>query len=262
MFYQKKEFINGFINLIKECNQIVLDIYNSDFSVITKSDNTPLTLADKKCNEHICNYLNSNFKDILIISEENKEISYQDRKQHKMCWLIDPIDGTKEFVKRNGQFTINIGLCKNGIPVFGIVSIPVTGEIYYGAKGFGSYKLAANSLSIKLSVSKKDLTKEGLNIVSYASHLNEKTKKFIDLFDNPNIVNTGSSIKLLWIAEGKADIYPRLAPTSEWDTCAAHAVVKYADGNVIQCSNSNYKFLDKELEYNKKNILNPFFVVY
>lgn len=262
MFYQKKSFIKDFIKLIKECNDIVLDIYNTDFSVITKSDNTPLTLADKKCNEHICNYLKSNFKDILIISEENKNISYQDRKKHDMCWLIDPIDGTKEFIKRNGQFTINIGLCQNGVPIFGIVSIPVTGEIYYGIKGIGSYKLQnnINSSEIKLIVEKKDLTREKLNIVASSSHLNEDTKKFIDFFENPNIVSTGSSIKLLWIAEGRADIYPRLAPTSEWDTCAAHAVVKYAGGKVVKCL--NYIFSDNELEYNKENILNPFFVVY
>jgi 3'(2'), 5'-bisphosphate nucleotidase len=275
MFYQKKEFIENFINLIKECNEIVLKIYNTDFSVITKSDNTPLTLADKKCNDHICNYLKANFKDILIISEENKEISYQDRKKYDMCWLIDPIDGTKEFVKRNGQFTVNIGLCKNGIPVFGIVSIPVSGEIYYGIDGIGSFKsvrttgLSGTSPSlepldkkIELKIQKKNFTKEGLNIVASSSHLNDKTKKFIELFDKPNIVNTGSSIKLLWVAEGKADIYPRLAPTSEWDTCAAHAVVKYAGGKVLQYEKIDFTLLDKELEYNKENILNPYFIVY
>jgi len=265
MFYQKKEFINGFINLIKECNEIILKIYNTDFSVITKSDNTPLTLADKKCNEHICDYLKSNFKDMLIISEENKSINYNDRKKYDMCWLIDPIDGTKEFVKRNGQFTVNIGLCKNGIPVFGIVSIPVTGEIYYGIDGIGSFKLEGNNttaLEKKLEVLKKNFSKKGLNIVASASHLNDKTKQFIELFDEPNIINTGSSIKLLWVAEGKADIYPRLAPTSEWDTCAAHAVVKYAGGKVLQYEKIDFTLLDKELEYNKENILNPYFIVY
>ena len=269
MWYQKKEFIDSFIKLIKECNKIVLDIYQSDFKVITKSDSTPLTLADEKCNQHICNFLKKHYNKILIISEENKEISYNQRKKHNLYWLIDPIDGTKEFVKKNGQFTINIGLCRNKVPIFGIVSIPVTGEIYYGVEGIGSFKLT-NDNKIKLQISKKDFTKKGLNIVASASHLNEKTKLFIELFKEPNIVSTGSSIKLLWVAEGKADIYPRIAPTSEWDTCAAHAVVKYAGGNVIKyVKNCIVKNIEKnnflnneELVYNKENILNPYFIVY
>lgn len=261
MFYKEDIFINKLINLVKECNKIVLDIYNTEFEVINKLDNTPLTLADKKCNQHICDFLKNNYPGILIISEENKQYSFQDRKKHNLCWLIDPIDGTKEFIKKNGQFTINIGLCKNKIPVFGIVSIPVTGEIYFGAENYGSFKLE-NSIKKKLLISKKDFTKKKLNIVASSSHLNDETKNFIDLFNNPNIINTGSSIKLLWVAEGKADIYPRLAPTSEWDTCAAHAIVKYAGGKVIKYKDNNLIFSDEELKYNKENILNPYFIVY
>ena len=229
-----------------------------------KTDNTPLTIADQKCNQHICNFLKNKYNDMLIVSEENKSICYSERKKHDFCWLIDPIDGTKEFVKRNGQFTINIGLCKDGVPVFGIVSIPVTKEIYYGIEGIGSFKLENNHKK-KLTITKKDFTKTGLNIVASSSHLNEKTQSFIKLFKQPNIVNTGSSIKLLWVAEGKADIYPRLALTSEWDTCAAHAVVKYAGGNVVKCVEIDMSFVNKEnkeLKYNKENILNPLFLVY
>ena len=265
LFYQEPEFIDGFIQLIKECNKIVLGIYNSDFKVITKSDDTPLTLADKKCNEHICNFLKNHYSDIMIISEENKEICYPERKKHVFCWLIDPIDGTKEFVKRNGQFTINVGLCRNGVPIFGVVSIPVTGEIYYGVEGFGSFKII-NDEKTMLQVVKKDFTREGMKIVASATHLNGKTQDFINLLKNPNILSVGSSIKLLWIAEGKADIYPRLAPTSEWDTCAAHAVVKYAGGRVVKYVETNDPvkngFNTEELEYNKENILNPYFIVY
>ena len=252
MFYKEENFIKKFINLIKECNEIVLDIYNTDFSVITKSDNSPLTLADQKCNQHICEFLKKNYPNILIISEENKQVSYQERCKHELCWLIDPIDGTKEFVKRNGQFTVNIGLCHHGVPVFGIVSIPVTGEIYYGIEGIGSFKLDEN----KLVIPKKDLSQKGLRIVASSSHMNDDTKKYIEQFDEPEIVNTGSSIKLLWIAEGKADLYPRIAPTSEWDTCAAHAVVKYAGGYVLQYGSN------EEVRYNKENLLNPYFIVY
>lgn len=255
MFYKKESFIQGFINLIKECNNIVINIYNTDFNVISKEDESPLTLADKECNDHICNYLkNIKVNNSGIISEEIKNDNYNKRKNLEWSWLIDPLDGTKEFVKKNGQFTVNIGLCQNGIPVFGIVSIPVSGEIYYGIKDVGSFKLVDNKL-IKLQIKEKDLSKEGLKIVASASHLNEETKKYIDNFKNPVIVNTGSSIKLLWVAENKADIYPRIAPTSEWDTCAAHAVVKYAGGKVLQYDT------DDEVIYNKENLLNPYFIV-
>ena len=255
MFYKKDSFIKGFIKLIKECNEIVLNIYKTDFNVINKEDESPLTLADKKCNDHICDYLkNIKINNSGIISEEIKNDSYDKRKDLEWVWLIDPLDGTKEFVKKNGQFTVNIGLCNYGIPVFGIVSIPVSGEIYYGVKDVGSFKLINNKL-IKLQIEQKDLSKDGIKIVASASHLNEETKKYINKFKNPVIVNTGSSIKLLWVAENKADIYPRIAPTSEWDTCAAHAVVKYAGGKVLQYNSKD------EVIYNKENLLNPYFIV-
>ena len=255
MFYKNEIFIQGFIKLIKECNEIVLNIYKTDFNVITKEDESPLTLADKECNDHICDYLkNIKINNSGIISEEIKNDSYDKRKDLEWVWLIDPLDGTKEFVKKNGQFTVNIGLCNYGIPVFGIVSIPVSGEIYYGVKDVGSFKLINNKL-IKLRIKEKDLSREGLKIVASASHLNEETKKYINKFKNPVIVNTGSSIKLLWVAENKADIYPRIAPTSEWDTCAAHAVVKYAGGKVLQYNSKD------EVIYNKENLLNPYFIV-
>jgi len=260
MFYQEQQFIDGLIQLIQECNKIVLDIYHTDFEVVSKSDDSPLTMADKKCNEHICNFLKEKYSHIMIVSEENKEISYEERKKHALSWLIDPIDGTKEFVKRNGQFTINIGLCRDGVPIFGIVTIPVTGEIYYGIEGVGSFKII-NSEKSKLQIAKKDFTKEGLKIVASLSHLNKETEGFIGQFKNPITLNTGSSIKLLWVAEGKADIYPRLAPTSEWDTCAAHAVVKYAGGNVVK-HNTDWMRNAEELVYNKENVLNPHFIVY
>jgi len=255
MFYKNEIFIQGFIKLIEECNEIVLNIYKTDFNVINKEDESPLTLADKKCNDHICDYLkNIKINNSGLISEEIQNDSYDKRKDLEWVWLIDPLDGTKEFVKKNGQFTVNIGLCNYGIPVFGIVSIPVSGEIYYGVKDVGSFKLINNKL-IKLQIEQKDLSKDGIKIVASASHLNEETKKYINKFKNPVIVNTGSSIKLLWVAENKADIYPRIAPTSEWDTCAAHAVVKYAGGKVLQYNSKD------EVIYNKENLLNPYFIV-
>ena len=262
-FYQNKKFLDGFIELIKKFNKKILEIYNQDFNITYKDDKSPLTNADLESNKIICEYLtllNKNLKevvneDFLIISEENKNLNYDYRKKYKYTWLVDPIDGTKEFLKKNGQFTVNIGLCKNSVPIFGIVSIPVSGEIYYGIEGLGSFKIHNNNKT-KLEIPKKDLNKEGLNIVASSSHMSDETKDYINKFNNPKLVNIGSSIKLLYVAENKADIYPRFGPTSEWDTCAAHAIVKYANGVVVRTDNK------EELKYNKENILNPFFLVY
>jgi 3'(2'), 5'-bisphosphate nucleotidase len=262
MFYQNNNFIDGFVELMKECNKVILEIYDTDFDKEYKDDNSPLTIADTKTNKTICEYLkklNAQLNlNILIISEEIKNEPYENRKNYQFCWIVDPIDGTKEFINKNGQFTVNIGLADSGVPVFGIVSIPVSGEIYWGAKDIGSFKLSPlTNITEKLIINNKD-PNVLMRIVSSNSHLNEETKNFILQYTNGikyEEINIGSSIKLLWIAENKADIYPRLAPTSEWDICASHAIVKYAGGKVLQ-----YGF-NEELKYNKENLLNPYFVV-
>lgn len=265
MFYQSPEFKNLFIEFIQLCNQAVMKIYDTSFNVYFKEDKSPLTIADEEVNLMICDFLksinNKYEKDILIISEENKKIDYNNRRNYDYAWIVDPIDGTKEFVKKNGEFTINIGLIFKNTPVFGIVSVPVTGDIYYGIDGVGSYKLSKNNTT-QLIVSPKDFNDSNIRITVSNSHLNNKTSEFISKFNNPELVRVGSSIKLLYIAENKADIYPRIAPTSEWDTCAAHAVVKFAGGRVvIYQENKSYDELD-EVIYNKSNLLNPYFICY
>ena len=258
MFYQSDFFLNDMIQLIKECNTLIMDIYNQDFKVLSKQDNSPITIADMLCNKKICLFIKEKYLDdeSEIISEENKNNDYNLRKNKKYVWLIDPLDGTKEFVKKNGEFTVNIGLCKNNIPVFGIVSIPASGEIYYGIENKGSFKINNNIIQ-KLSINQnKNFDDENLRIVASSSHCNTETKEYISKFKNPQTINIGSSIKLLLISENKADIYPRLGPTNEWDTCAAHAVVKYAGGNVFMYNTKN------EILYNKKNLLNTYFIVY
>ena len=163
MFFQENWFISNMIQMIIECNDIVMKIYNSDFKVEYKNDQSPLTVADKKCNEHILKYLDKieipvNYK---IISEETKKINYTHRKKSKWIFLIDPIDGTKEFIKKNGEFTVNVGLCQDGVPVFGIVSIPVQNKIFYGIRDIGSFKLYNKSI-IKLQiVTNKNLENDG-----------------------------------------------------------------------------------------------------
>ena len=263
-FYQQPTFLNGFIKLINDCNKKILEIYEQDFEIIYKNDNSPLTNADLESNKLICEYLtllNKNLKeeigeDFCIISEENKNMNYNFRKEFKYTWLVDPIDGTKEFLKKNGQFTVNIGLCRDGVPIFGIVSIPTSNEIYYGIENLGSFKIENTGEIKKLKINKKDFTQKNMNIIASLSHMNDDTKKYIEQFTTPNLMNIGSSMKLLYIAENKADVYPRYALTSEWDTCAAHAVVKYAGGKVFIAETR------QELIYNKENILNPYFLVY
>ena len=265
MFYQHPDFIDHFITLIKKCNTTILDIYKNDFDVLLKDDQSPLTCADEKSNEIIVSYLkelNISLQEktqetFTIISEESKKELYEERKECTYSWLVDPIDGTKEFIKKNGQFTVNIGLAKNGIPVFGIVSIPVSGDIFIGIEGIGSIKYDITGKKTELYVpQEKDMNKKNIIVVASSSHCNKETQDFIDSLNEPKLTNIGSSIKLLAISENKADVYPRYAPTSEWDTCAAHAVVKYAGGNVLDA------YTKEELRYNKENLLNPYFIVY
>ena len=263
MFYKEISFRNKLINICEKSNKIALDIYNkylTDGTEITyKKDNSPLTIADLEVNKYICSQLkqiNKNYsKNILIISEENRDIPYIERKLYDWVWLVDPIDGTKEFIKKNGQFTVNIGLCYKGNPVFGIVGIPVSGLIYYGCEQSGSYKLnTKNNKSTKISVAKFNLLNENIRVVCSSSHINKETEDYIKQFKNPILKRAGSSIKLLQIAEGKADIYPRLGLTSEWDTCAAHAILIFAGGTIISYTNNQVVL------YNKENLLNPYFI--
>ena len=260
MFYHGESFIYSFIKLMKHCNEVILEIYYKDFEVVYKEDKSPVTMADEIANIIICQkleYINKKYfkeNEVVVISEENNNKPYEERNQCDYCWLVDPIDGTKEFVKKNGQFTVNIGLCYLGTPVFGMVSIPVTGEIYYGVKGLGSFKVH-DEIRKRLRVnSNYTFFQKKSRIVTSLSHLNKETEEYIEQFPDPVLLQTGSSIKLLYVAENKADIYPRIASTSEWDTCAAHAVVLYAGGNV-------FNFFTKDsLQYNKENLLNPFFI--
>jgi len=263
MFYQGKNFKKQLIEICEQSNKIALDIYSSYLQdgtdIMYKDDNSPLTIADLTVNKYICTQLESlsnQYKHhIIIISEENKNLSYQERKLYDWAWLVDPIDGTKEFIKKNGQFTVNIGLCYKGSPVLGVVGIPVDNLIYIGCKGFGSSKLNTKTGNLKeISVSRFNLSDEHIRIVCSSSHMNEDTEKYVNQFKNPILKSAGSSIKLLRVAEGEADIYPRIAPTSEWDTCASHAVLIYAGGKIFQYNN------EKEVTYNKENLLNPYFV--
>jgi len=239
--------INKLIALIRKAGEEILDVYNRrDLNVGKKADRSPITEADIRSNEVIIEELKLIAPRIPIISEENKSIPYAERKTWEKFWLVDPLDGTKEFINRNGEFTVNIALVENGIPIVGIILLPVKGIIFTGEKGIGAFQVetgANGDIRTPLRVSAKTDKSTLLAAIS-RSHLSDKTKKFIKNI-NARTISSGSSLKFALVAKGEADIYPRLSPTWEWDT-AAGEVVAEAAGAVV-CG------LDgKALKYNKE----------
>lgn len=246
--------IKEVIEIARKAGAAILEIYGTDdFQVENKADESPLTIADQTANTIICEGLEKLSIQYPIISEENKTLPYEDRKDYDHFWLVDPLDGTKEFIKRNGEFTVNIALVKGQRPVAGVVYAPVLDEMYWAIKGEGAF-LEKDGKITKLSPDSFKWSDSGLSLVCSRSHLNEATEKFVAGFDQPNLVSQGSSLKFLILAKGEAHIYPRLAPTMEWDTGAAQIVLEEAGGSVI---NNDTK---EPLLYNKENLLNPYFV--
>ncbi len=242
----------------------ILKLYDTNFAVEHKDDNSPLTLADKNANEVINGFLKPT--QIPIISEENKQLDYSERKGWDRCWIVDPLDGTKEFIKRNGEFTVNIALVENGNPVLGVIYVPVSKELYFTTSdGNTSKKITVSSEEDpvdELFRNAKEIrpreTPSVVRIVGSRSHLNEDTKNFIAEIEKQNqvaIVSKGSSLKFCLVAEGLADIYPRYAPTMEWDTAAGQTICKAVGVSVIDQSTG------KPMIYNKPNLLNNYFVV-
>jgi 3'(2'), 5'-bisphosphate nucleotidase len=242
----------------------IMDVYASDFAVEHKDDKSPLTLADKNCNEVIEHHLLGT--DIPLLSEEGAKIIYSERKDWEYSWLVDPLDGTKEFVKRNGEFTVNIALIHNGNPIMGVIYVPVKEELYFAMEGLGSYKVSINSvienLETLISLSDSlpiDYGRTNYVIVGSRSHMSAETEVFFDEMKKNHgdvkVLAVGSSLKLCMVAEGKADAYPRYAPTMEWDTGAGHAIAKYAGFSVKQYNST------EDVIYNKEDLLNPWFLV-
>jgi len=243
-----------------------MEVYAQDFSVFTKEDNSPLTEADRQAHESIKALLAGT--NLPLLSEEGKLTPFEERKSWETFWLVDPLDGTKEFVKRNGEFTVNIALIKNGTPVLGVVFVPVTGMLYFGEEGKGSFYLELGSADSTMSPEEiiaqakalpSSQSVEVYTVVASRSHNTPETEEFINekrqKHGEVNMISAGSSLKLCLVAEGKAHVYPRLAPTMEWDTAAGHAVAKFAG-----CKVYDFK-TNTELQYNKENLLNPWFVV-
>lgn len=249
-----QQHIDEVIKFSKTAGDAIMKVYESDdFDTSKKGDDSPVTKADIASNDVLCAGLKSQTPDIPILSEENKIIDYDTRKNWTYCWIVDPLDGTKEFIKRNGEFTTNVALVLNGEPIAGVVFAPVKNEMYYAIKGVGAFLQKAGE-SKKLTVSSYDKDNDTVRIVCSRSHLNDDTQNFVDSFSKTELVAKGSSLKFLSIANGEADVYPRLAPTMEWDTAAAHVILSEAGGSVIHAETK------KELTYNKANLLNPHFI--
>lgn len=235
------------------CREILHVYQSGDFKAEAKGDNSPLTLADKNAHHKIASILEP--AGLPILSEEGKNVPFEERRSWNHFWMVDPLDGTKEFIKRNGEFTVNIALIEGNTPILGVVAVPVTHEIYYSTRGYGAY-LRKEGKDHKLEKKPPvDLQQEGLRVVASRSHMNDETQDFINRLRNPSLVSAGSSLKFLLLANGKADVYPRYAPTMEWDTAAAHAIVKETGRNVLQYGSN------EPLQYNKENLLNPYFLV-
>lgn len=245
----------------------ILKIYNdpsSDFSVEKKADNSPLTIADKASHKVIDELLKTT--GLAVLSEEGRDIPFEERKNWQRFWMVDPLDGTKEFIKQNGEFTVNIALIEKNRPVAGIIYVPVSRTLYAGDVKQGAWKLE----KVEEEISFEDLKNEGeklpvngknrsFTLVGSRSHANEATKAYIEKrkkeHEHIDIISKGSSLKICMVAEGMADEYPRFGPTMEWDTAAGHAIANAAGKKLYQTN------LQNELAYNKENLLNPFFIV-
>lgn len=260
-----KELLEISIIAAIEAGKEIMKIYQGeDFEIEIKKDNSPLTAADLKSNEVIDSFLVKT--GIPILSEESSKTEYPVRKHWQKCWLVDPLDGTKEFIKRNGEFTVNIGLLEQNNPVMGVVYAPVLGDLYFGTVGDGAYKYHVNigdhlpDLDQIIQNSKKiplPQKREELNVIGSRSHMSEETMFYVEKLKEKhtvNLVTIGSALKLCLIAEGSADVYPRFGPTMEWDTCAGHAIIIAAGYLIFKEDGSS------PLEYNKKNLKNPYFI--
>jgi len=260
-----KNYLPIAIEAAVKAGEVIMKIYNSDMEVDFKEDNSPLTAADQSANTLINSFLNTT--PYPIISEENKNASYEERKKWTRCWIVDPLDGTKEFIKRNGEFTVNIALVSKGKPLLGVIYVPVTRELYFtGTSMKKAYKVVVgkdffitqNLLEEAVAIGPSSYVNPPKLIVGSRSHLNQDTQDYVDVLKKEgdvHIVSKGSSLKFCLVAEGKAHQYPRFAPTMEWDTAAGQAICEAVGLKVID------RTTGRSLKYNKENLLNPHFLV-
>jgi 3'(2'), 5'-bisphosphate nucleotidase len=242
--------------LAAEASERILEIYATAFGVTAKDDNSPLTAADLAAHHILVAGLQRLAPDIPVLSEESANIPVAERSQWSRYWLVDPLDGTKEFIQRNGQFTVNIALIEGHEPVLGVVRVPVTGVCYFAARGLGAFREEPGQPPQPITV-KPLRSGEPVRVVGSRSHGGPGLQAFVAKLGAHELVTIGSSLKFCQVAEGAADVYPRLGPTSEWDTAAAQCVVEVAGGRVVSAETG------EPLRYNtRESLLNPYFIVY
>jgi 3'(2'), 5'-bisphosphate nucleotidase len=250
------QYLEQIIVIAKAAGDAIMQVYSTDFNVVKKEDNSPLTQADLAAHQVIVQALRKLTPDIAILSEESDSLDFETRSRWQQYWLIDPLDGTREFIKRNGEFTVNIAFIDQHQPVLGVVYAPVTGLLYYATRGHGAYKRI--EASGPQNIHTRALNLKQPTVAGSRSHFNEKMQQFMHHLEStagtaPELISMGSSLKICLVAEGLADVYPRLGPTSEWDTAAAHCVLLEAGGDIVNMSNQS-------LLYNTKDsLLNPSF---
>ncbi len=251
--------IGPLLDVARRAGARIMEIYGRDFEIAYKADESPLTEADKAGNEVIMEFLRAAHAGTPVISEENKQIEYAERRDWTRFWLVDPLDGTKEFIKKNGEFTVNIALVEKGVPVMGLVYRPVTDTLYLGVVGEGAWRMEGTGEAVKIAGGAHYSEKEEVTVVASRSHLTPEVEAFVEGLraagKQVEFLSAGSSLKLCLVAEGAADVYPRFGPTMEWDTAAAHAVATAAGRRVLDAGTR------EELGYNKESLLNPWFVV-
>lgn len=249
-----KSLIEPVIQIAYQAGKKIMEVYDRGFDVEEKSDHTPVTEADMAAHHIIETGLTELTPHLPILSEESKPLSFAERQQWQRYWLTDPLDGTREFIKRNGEFTVNIALIDGNSPVLGVIYAPVVGALYYAAKGQGAFKQESTESPVEIQVRKHCSDK--IIIAGSRSHQTEAFKQFVSRLDNYEIICMGSALKSCLVAEGKADLYARLGPTSEWDTAAAQCIVEEAGGLLTDTSM-------QALCYNTKDeLLNPHFFVF
>lgn len=250
------QYLDTAIGIAKSAGEAIMKVYETDFDVENKSDNSPLTQADLAAHHLIVTALAQLTPEIPILSEESETIDASIRNAWPLYWLIDPLDGTREFVKRNGEFTVNIALIDKHCPVLGVVLAPATGLLYFASAGHGAFKQVKNYAASPIHTRAFNIEK--LIVAGSRSHSDHKLQQFVQNIHVatgtvPELIHMGSSLKICLVAQGSADVYPRLGPTSEWDTAAAHCVLKEAGGDILDEAG-------QELRYNtKQSLLNPNF---
>ena len=252
-----KDLALQIVTIAKQAGAEIMEVYDhyQDIGVQHKSDNSPLTIADQKANDIIVAGLKGLAIQYPIISEENKAIPFEERQSFTRVWMVDPLDGTKEFIKRNGEFTVNIALLEEGKSILGVIYAPALNLTYWAAQGVGAFKEEDGGF-VSISAHEFNLDQKGVRIVCSRSHLNTATQACVDAFEEPKLVPTGSSLKIALVAEGAADFYPRLGPTMEWDIAAAQVILEEAGGTLVELVNH------LPLKYNRADMLNPHFLAF